>query len=599
MQTKDSAVSPRPSRAKAIAFRALAVLLPFAAVLVLEGVLRLAGVGEERRHPFVTIPGHEASVALSPDFGAMFFRGFRPGVAFDPLEAEKSSETLRVVALGGSTTAGFPYNWYYGFPARLEDRLAAMLPGRRVEVANLGMTATNSYTLRALAAPVVEQDPDAVVIYAGHNEFYGAYGTGGTQGWTGTSIPLKRFVIGASRWALVAGLTGGDLEADPGDGRTLMARVVENSAIGLDSEAYRAGLDQYQANLRDALGTFRRAGVPVFLATLTSNLADQAPLGDEPAAAEAFRRGRTLLAEGDTAAARVDLEAAKEADGLRFRAPEAINAIIRRLASEDPNVTLVDVQAQFQAASPGGLEGASLFTDHLHPNAQGYALMADAFVGAMSGLSVLEDALEVGPAPSSVDPVEDGLVRLQLAALMNGYPFRKDRTPEQAEAATRAVVDSLAGSGHPADALAVRALIENLPVQNALDDAARRFRAASDTLAALRTYGGLLYWQPFSQPLMERAVGFALEDAAYDRETAALARYAANHGRSVFSLNALAAVALRQEDFPRADALLAAVEARQPDSPEMLFNRARLLVLEGDTLAARRYFERYRAGSGS
>ncbi len=596
MQTLPPSPPPRPPRTKALAFKALAVALPFVALLLIEGALRLAGVGEARRRPFVAVPGHETSVALDPDFGALFFRGFRPGAAFDPLDAEKEPGTLRVVALGGSTTAGFPYHWYYGFPARLEDRLAVMLPGRRVEVANLGLTATNSYTLWTLAEPVVEQRPDAVVIYAGQNEYYGAYGTGGTQGWTGTSIPLKRFVIGASRWALVSGLgslVGG--EADPGGGRTMMARVVRDAAISEGGETYRAGIAQYEANLRDALRTFERAGIPVFLATLVSNLADQAPLGDEPSAQEAYDRGRQLLARGDSAAARAAFLDAKEADGVRFRAPEAMNGVVRRLASEFPNVTLVDVQERFRQASPGGVEGASLFTDHLHPNARGYALMADAFAGAMRAeLPALRDAPDPGPAPSGVDAVEAAVARLQIAVLTNGYPFRKDRTPAQAEAAARAVADSMARSGST-DALAVRVMVEGMPAEAALDDAVRQARAEGDTLAALRLYDGLLHWQPFNEPLIDRAVGYALQDPAYDAETAALARYAVTHTASPFSLNALAVVALRQGDLAQAGALLAAVERVAPASPEMLFNKARLLVVQGDTLGARAYFERYRA----
>lgn len=45
----------------------------------------------------------------------------------------------------------------------------------------------------------------------------------------------------------------------------------------------------------------------------------------------------------------------------------------------------------------------------------------------------------------------------------------------------------------------------------------------------------------------------------------------------------------------RAQALLARVENIHPESEEMLYNRARLLVLHGDTAGARTYFDRYRA----
>ncbi len=586
---------PPPSRARSVLFAAVAVALPLLAFLLVEGALRLAGVGEARRDPFQPVPGHPASVALSPDFGAQFFRGFRPGVAFDPLDARKASGAVRVVAMGGSTTAGFPYQFAYAFPARLEDRLAAALPGRHVEVANVGMTATNSYTVWALAPAVAAQRPDAVVIYAGHNEYYGAYGTGGTEGAGGTSVPLKRFRIGAGRWGLVSGLTDllGSGEPDGGS-RTMMARVVRDAAITRDGETFRAGVEQYRANLGDALDTFRQAGVPVFLATLASNLADQPPLGDEAEAAQAFERGRDLLARGDTAAARAAFLDAKEADGLRFRAPEAMNEVVRELAQRD-GVTLVDVQARLRDASPGGLEGATLFSDHLHPNARGYALMADAFVQAMrAGLPAMRGAPDPGPAPFVIDPVEEGVSRLQLAVLTSGYPFRKDRTPAQAEADARAQARAMVEAGGYS-AIAARVAVENVPILTALDGAVRQARAQGDTSAVLRLYGGLLPWQPFNGSLMEQAVGYALADPAFDDQTAPLARYASTHHSGAFSLNALAALALRRGDLGSADVLLAEAERAERDSPEMLFNRARLLVLQGDTTGARGYFERYQA----
>ncbi|PAP77126.1 GDSL-type esterase/lipase family protein [Rubrivirga marina] len=599
MQTSPPPEPVALPRSKALVFGAIAIALPLFALLLVEGALRLAGAAEARRAPFQPAPDHPEAVVLSPDFGAQFFRGFRPGVAFDPLLVGKPAGGLRVVALGGSTTASFPYTFPYGFPARLEDRLAAMLPGQPVEVANLGMTATNSYTLWALAEPVAELRPDAVVIYSGQNEFYGAYGTGGTQGWTGTSIPLKRFLIRAGQWSTVAGLSGllGRGEDDAGESRTMMARVVREAAIDRDSETYRAGIAQYEANLRDALQTFTEAGIPVFLSTLTSNLADQPPLGDEPEATEAYERGRRLLAAGDTAAARAAFLDAKEADGLRFRAPEALNDVVRRLADAFPNVTLVDAQARFRDAG-GGLEDATLFADHLHPNARGYALLADAFADALrQTLPALGEAEDPGPAPSAIDPVEEGVARLQLTVLTSGYPFRKDRTPEQAADAARAEAQRMRAAGG-ADALAARVALDDLPIMNALDLAGQQARAEGDTLAALRLYGGLLHWQPFNESLMAQAVSYALANPAYDDETAILGRYATTHARDAFSYNALAAVALRRGDLDGADALLDAAERVAPDSPEMLFNRARLLVLRGDTARARVYFGRYQAAAG-
>lgn len=575
--------------------------MPVVAVLLVEAVLRFAGVAEERRRPFQPLEGRPSHVALDPDFGGMFFRGFRPGVAFDPFAAAKPAGGLRVVAMGGSTTAGFPYHWYYGFPALLEDRLAAALPGRPVEVVNLGMTATNSYTIRALADAVVSVEPDAVVIYSGHNEYYGAYGPGGTQGMAGAPGWMKRLVIGASRWAVVAGpaslLDGDALPA--GERRTIMARVVRDASIARGGAVYEAGIAQFEANLRASLRRFEQAGIAVFLAMPASNLSDQPPLGDEPEALAAFEQGRRLLAAGDTVAARAAFLEAKELDGIRFRAPESMNAVVRDLGAAFDNVTVVDAQERLRRDSPGGLEGASLFTDHLHPNADGYARIADAFFEAMRATHpALRDAFAAPPAVNHLDPVEAAYSDLQLTILKSGYPFSKDRTPAEAEEFARAVAVGMARSDDYAEQLAARALMEGEPMAAVLHAAAGLARAAGDTLGALRHYRALMHWQPFNERLTELAVGFAIRSPAYDDETARLARIAAGHTHNLFSLNALAAMALRGNDLERAERLLALIEQRDPSSEEMLYNRARLLVMRGDTAQARGYFERFQAARG-
>ena len=58
----------------------------------------------------------------------------------------------------------------------LEERLQATFPGREIEVINTALTAVNSYTLLDQADEIAGQRPDAVLIYTGHNEYYGALG---------------------------------------------------------------------------------------------------------------------------------------------------------------------------------------------------------------------------------------------------------------------------------------------------------------------------------------------------------------------------------------------------------------------------------------
>ena len=85
------------------------------------------------------------------------------------------------------------------------------------------------------------------------------------------------------------------------------------------------------------------------------------------------------ISKGIYDSAKIYFQKAADLDGLRFRAPSAINAAIRELASKYENVHLVDTRAVFETHSLHGIIGNELMLEHVHPNLDGYALMSDAF----------------------------------------------------------------------------------------------------------------------------------------------------------------------------------------------------------------------------
>ncbi len=56
-----------------------------------------------------------------------------------------------------------------------------MYPDKNFEVINLSLTAVNSYTVLDFGKQLFKYQPDAVLIYTGHNEYYGALGIGSTS----------------------------------------------------------------------------------------------------------------------------------------------------------------------------------------------------------------------------------------------------------------------------------------------------------------------------------------------------------------------------------------------------------------------------------
>ena len=59
--------------------------------------------------------------------------------------------------------------------------LADAWPEREVEVVNLGITSIASFAVAQVVEDALVLSPDLVVVYTGHNEFYGLYGTGRNQ----------------------------------------------------------------------------------------------------------------------------------------------------------------------------------------------------------------------------------------------------------------------------------------------------------------------------------------------------------------------------------------------------------------------------------
>ena len=80
------------------------------------------------------------------------------------------------------------------FSRYIRRRLELVYPGTHIEVVNISMTGVNSYTLLDLVPGVLKQKPDLILIYAGHNEFYGALGVGSLESF-GPSRTLVNLIL--------------------------------------------------------------------------------------------------------------------------------------------------------------------------------------------------------------------------------------------------------------------------------------------------------------------------------------------------------------------------------------------------------------------
>ena len=592
------------SRSRERVFQILLLLIPVLLLAVVEIGLRLGGFASERRAAFKPIDNEPGWVGFNPEYSSRYFRGFLPALAFNPFREDRVAGSVRIVALGGSSTAGFPYQWYHGFPAALERHLMDAYPDRPVEVINLGMTAVNSYTLQDLTRHVVDMNPDLVVIYAGHNEFYGALGAGTTPGflpkgaWFGrTWLMMKRSALVMALEQLLVGPPDYGLDAVSNE-RTLMARVVQNATIEQGGQLYQQGIEQFRSNMEIVLDRFESAGIPVVAGTLVSNLADQHPLSRTTDAEQAFEQGKRLLEAGQRVEATRAFEQARDLDQIRFRASGDINGVIRSWNGRR-GLTLVDLEPAFQAASPAGIPGYDLFTDHLHPTQQGYELMGRTFLPAV--LDILSEA--VSPPQSDqldwesislLDEFSASHADVLIDRLLSDYPFNLEAAPDSTSAAYGRQLMARRASGRLGDSLAVAVMTAGVPHQRALYDGAQLEMASGDTLSALTYYHSLFYWQPFNDALMEEVIGSVLASGTWDGLLEKLALVAAARSDRSYFWNALAVTQIRQEHWNEAAAALAQAERLEPNSATMLYNRARLELARGDSARARATLQQYR-----
>ena len=393
------------SRRKAIAFLLITLALPFLLLGALEAGLRAAGYGGSLQAFETPESMHGRYRIPSSNLGRRYFpqERFPPTPPGDAFLVEKPLNSIRLFVLGESSTAGFPYSANGTFSRVLRDALRDVLPGDTVEVVNLGMAATNSYTIADVARDVIAERPDAVLIYGGHNEYYGALGAGSTES-LGSFPSAVRFYLRLQHLKtflllrnttnrIVSAVRGGrstrDIEADA----TRMESVVADQRIVLGGSTYRRGLSQYQSNLRAAAGAFRAAGVPVFIASTPSNIRDLRPFGTsvvppDSAATIVFDSAHATLARGDSISAREQFTRARDLDIVRFRAPSAFQDVVKRVARETAS-TYVAAEELISASSAGGIPGADLFLEHVHPNQRGYVLLARAFYEAIAAKNFL------------------------------------------------------------------------------------------------------------------------------------------------------------------------------------------------------------------
>jgi tetratricopeptide (TPR) repeat protein len=431
-----------PKGKKLLLFKVLAALFPFVLLVLLEFVLRFFHYGHNT-DLFIKDPYDDHYMVMNKYASDKFFSDTANATKGNSelFQIDKAPNTFRIFVLGESTTIGYPYFHNGSFHRWLQYRLSRMYPDKNFEVINLSLTAVNSYTVLDFGKQLAQYQPDAVLIYTGHNEYYGALGVGSTS-YIGsnrflvqTLLKLRTLKVVQLFNNCIKKVSGVFASHKTADRETLMQRMASRQHIQLNSADYQAGVNQYDKNMTELCHLLNDEKIPTFLSTVVSNQKDQPPFISEGAGPNSamgfYKAGQQAFAKADYLTAKQDFDKAKELDELRFRAPEAINTIIRKLATEFPEVHLVDTKKEFEQYSPHGIVGNETILEHLHPNLHGYSIMSDAFFQAIQSQHLITDTAETQLSYEQLVkemPITkmDSLVGLiQITSLKTGWPFNQ------------------------------------------------------------------------------------------------------------------------------------------------------------------------------
>jgi len=398
-------------------FTLLMVIVGICAVIFLELMLRLFNTGENYSLLNVTTMNRRDYYRINRNFPDKYFSrvGDAPEFRDELIPVLKQNNEKRIIVLGGSTTFGFPYTYNITFPDMLEWMMKENDPSTKWNVINLSTSAINSFSVSDIVDRTGLLKPDALVLYMGHNEFYGAFGSASLEKggalfyFTHLSVKLRELRL---YQVLQSAFIKTIVTDSPGD--PLMARIVHNKEIPYGSSLYLKTRLNFIRNLYRIKQSAERLNVPVFICTLVSNEKDLVPfasdfIDEELTHATLYDEFQSLLAIEDTIGIKLWLKdlylwepessifsycnakylewmgkrdsagifyrKARDLDVLRFRATTDWNQAIRQFAG-DNGWELVPVDQAFEKYSYPSFPGNNLFHEHVHPNEKGYRLMA-------------------------------------------------------------------------------------------------------------------------------------------------------------------------------------------------------------------------------
>ena len=465
---------------KKIIFYLLMIVLP---VAIWAGIELIANAFTHRFDP-LRVDSEKNTLYVNQDYFDDFFLTeqtslFTTSLSNRAIHRDKG-DRMRIFCLGASTTAGYPYNTFADFdaPSSFPNYLRAILQFNRdipdIDLMNLGCNSLNSLCVLELFKDLVPYDPDIVIVYSGHNEFYGPneFSAPRDKVQLYTHQNLYRFLIDIRRTYLYQGLRKviRIFDKDFDKEKPVASPVLwsENNAIHYTDPLNDTVKLNYENNIRKMAKLAKENGIHLVLCTPVSNwtfppfislhdprfsltqkvqfdsldnharslysnqqfekalaIWDRLWHMDSTYASLYYHTGMAMTQLGDYPSAAQQLFFAKETDALPFRARAFVPNIIRQIANTE-HVILADVEQFYVSLSKRFIPLNMQLLDHVHPTDEGYFSVAMMLAQTLydSHLFPKVDKLEFPTFDETqialgIDPIV--LRKIEMEFAQNGY----------------------------------------------------------------------------------------------------------------------------------------------------------------------------------
>ncbi|PJA95894.1 MAG: hypothetical protein CO129_09400 [Ignavibacteriales bacterium CG_4_9_14_3_um_filter_34_10] len=421
-------------------FYFVALIIPIILLGMIEVGLQFANYGNDYSTFIKINDQYQDFLFFNPKLPQKYFpkNQVTPSVIPDGFLERKPENCFRVFVLGESSVAGFPYPPNASFPRYLKRKLELLHPEKFIEVINLGVSAINTNFIRERIDDIIEQNPDLILIYTGHNEYYGVTGVPETSKiFRDFFSKIKNLRIYQLVDNVISKVVNLVIPSDE-NGKTLMALMVRNKLVEYKSPVYRSGLRQFENNLSEIIGKFSMAKIPVIISTLISN--DMiSPLENSTKKGKAekfYKKANLSFKQSQFDTCKYYYALAKRFDALRFRAPEEMNTIIKKFENTK-NAGVIDAEMFFRQLNGKEILVKDFFVDHLHLSIQSHKILANLFLERIYRMGILTKSERAEHSEVKIErllqenipltKVDSSFSDYSLFILMNTYPFTKNQ----------------------------------------------------------------------------------------------------------------------------------------------------------------------------